>query len=288
MSYQEVSDYARAGDLGIVPICRLTNDGGWGTPAEFAEHHREAIRARAPHCALYLLGNEPNVAVEEWHGDSFAWREWTLQTYRLLKLEFPSLRFAAAALSPTGDHREGPLEWLRQAPALDCWAIHAYWQSSIEEALTWVARFAEGERHVTEYNRVGGPDVPEYVAFLQGCAALGVHSASYFILSGTDDWQRYWLSSSQLAELARPGGALDTPGGMTDMPESMPLAEQFPQQYAEWVAAGGVENNLRKHLLGIGLLAPSAADLRFLADEAGASLKQLQEALRAYPFGPGR
>lgn len=62
------------------------------------------------------------------------------------------------------------------------------------------------------------------------------------------------------------------------------LAEQYPQLWTDWIAAGGAENNFRKHLLGIGVIAPSKEDLHFLAQEAGASIAQIQGALKRYPF----
>ena len=64
----------------------------------------------------------------------------------------------------------------------------------------------------------------------------------------------------------------------------MTLAEQYPNEYQAWVAAGGIENNLKKHLLGIGSITPTADDLKMLARECRASVDQLVNALNAYPF----
>lgn len=60
--------------------------------------------------------------------------------------------------------------------------------------------------------------------------------------------------------------------------------ETLPKVFAEWEAAGGVENNFRKHLLGIGAIKPTSDDLKFLADECDASVTQLRVALKAFPF----
>ena len=56
------------------------------------------------------------------------------------------------------------------------------------------------------------------------------------------------------------------------------LESQYPAQYAEWVAAGGIDNNFRAQLLGIGALAPTTADLGFLAGQATAARTQLENA----------
>ena len=64
----------------------------------------------------------------------------------------------------------------------------------------------------------------------------------------------------------------------------MTLAEQYPNEYQAWVAAGGIENNFRKHLLGIGSIKPTPDDLKMLARECRASVDQLVNALNAYPF----
>ena len=62
------------------------------------------------------------------------------------------------------------------------------------------------------------------------------------------------------------------------------LKDQYPDAFAAWEAAGGITNNFKKHLLGIGVLAPTADDLKFLADETQASVTQLRNALDRYPL----
>ena len=66
--------------------------------------------------------------------------------------------------------------------------------------------------------------------------------------------------------------------------EPMSLASQFPNEYRAWLEAGGIENNFRAHLLGTGVIKPTADDLKILAAQALASAKQLQNALNDYPF----
>ncbi len=62
------------------------------------------------------------------------------------------------------------------------------------------------------------------------------------------------------------------------------LQEQFAAEYQAWVAAGGITNNFRKHLIGIGRIQPTADDLRMLAAECGASVAQMQAAIARFPF----
>lgn len=63
------------------------------------------------------------------------------------------------------------------------------------------------------------------------------------------------------------------------------LREQFPDIFEQWEVAGGVENNFRAHLIGIGALAPSSADLQILAGNAKAAVSQLENAALAL-FAP--
>jgi len=53
----------------------------------------------------------------------------------------------------------------------------------------------------------------------------------------------------------------------------MALTDDYPDQYAAWVAAGGVEANFRRHLLALGTVPATPRDLLDLAQE---SLSQAQ------------
>lgn len=54
-----------------------------------------------------------------------------------------------------------------------------------------------------------------------------------------------------------------------------PEARQFPGIFGDWVYNGGIANNFRKHLLGIGVLPASSGDIDFLRSELKASQGQL-------------
>lgn len=72
--------------------------------------------------------------------------------------------------------------------------------------------------------------------------------------------------------------------GDVTMPDDRPLSEQFPDEYDAWVNAGGIENNFRAHLLGTGVIDPSADDLRMLTSNAKSAAEQAQNAVANYPF----
>lgn len=58
--------------------------------------------------------------------------------------------------------------------------------------------------------------------------------------------------------------------------------ERFPKAYQEWVAAGGVENNFRKHALAIELSIASPNDIAFLLAETLIDVTQILKAYRPY------
>ncbi len=66
--------------------------------------------------------------------------------------------------------------------------------------------------------------------------------------------------------------------------ETVALKDQYPAQYAAWVAAGGIENNLRSHLLAIGVIAPTKADVPVLAGQVKAATDQLTNVVARLPF----
>ncbi len=62
------------------------------------------------------------------------------------------------------------------------------------------------------------------------------------------------------------------------------LSEQFPNEYNAWINAGGIENNFRAHLLGIGVLQPTNNDLAFLVEQMQASSNQVRNLVTNHPF----
>lgn len=65
---------------------------------------------------------------------------------------------------------------------------------------------------------------------------------------------------------------------------NMSLQEQFPELYNEWVAAGGIENNFRAHLLALGAITPTRDDLRLLIEELKAKVQQVANVAEVLPF----
>ncbi|MDA8189778.1 MAG: hypothetical protein M0T85_16685 [Dehalococcoidales bacterium] len=122
---------------------------------------------------------------------------------------------------------------------------------------------------ITEFNAM---DPAAYLTSLP----TYVRDASWFILSGEQDQRPYWLMGSRYYDSFK---GYKSSGG-----ETMSLREQFQEQYTAWEAAGGPENNFRKHAIAIGLIQPTADDLKFLADEAVVSAQQLKNSVNAYPF----
>jgi len=81
--------------------------------------------------------------------------------------------------------------------------------------------------------------------------------------------------------------AFGTSVGGTGIPPrsgKVSLQQQFPAEWAAWIAAGGAENNFAKHAAAIGLVKITPAILKMLADESKVSAEQLRLALDKYPF----
>ena len=166
--------------------------------------------------------------------------------------------------------------------------VHAYGDS--DDALAWVDLVTEIAREkpvaVTEYNFGAGRRVDPWwyaedaLRFFAGLERRPqVEAGAVFI----------WHWQDPDAELAT---TLDVRGQPIEQAikdavkqeVGMSLQTEYPQAYEEWVRAGGIENNLRKHLLGIGILKPTAADLKLLASECESAVKQLEAAIANFPF----
>ncbi len=62
----------------------------------------------------------------------------------------------------------------------------------------------------------------------------------------------------------------------------MGLVQQFPNEHRVWVENGGDENNFRLHLLHLGILKPTADDVKFVADEAKGAAERVRVVLANY------
>jgi hypothetical protein len=137
----------------------------------------------------------------------------------------------------------------------------------------------------------------DYLAQLEWYAGLyrgpgpRVVAEFVFLLGATPGggWERFditgcqqiaeWLGQQRAALPAGPPDAADHGG------RQVKLSEQYQAEYQEWVAAGGVENNLRAHLLAIGSLKPTKEDVPILAGQVKAATEQLAAVVAQLPLG---
>lgn len=208
----------------------------------------------------------------------------------------------APALSPCGDW----LTWLQEtAGALNALEAghmplagldaHAYgWPSQVSQVLAAYRQLWGGRLLLTETNPGAGNqfdegrwrgDVGPVIDVAEG---HGVEAVCFFIWYW-DHPDTAWPMPSHLnirdyplVQAAIRAAALAAEKDGTTMPTS--LREQYPTQFTEWEKAGGVENNFRAHLIGIGAIKPTKGDLLLLAGEARARVNQLEGALKALPL----
>lgn len=161
----------------------------------------------------------------------------------------------------------------------------------------WVTR---GSREQGLGNRVEG---------IEGGGSR-IEAIFYFILGSDDErWERYGETFNE--GMARAIGSVGLNHGDTSFPrsdskrgkdtsfprsdpkrgkdtetrrrdgegEKMGLREEYGALYEEWERAGGVEDNFRAHLLGIGALPVDTAGLRFLVERGKAALEQMDRGL---------
>lgn len=65
------------------------------------------------------------------------------------------------------------------------------------------------------------------------------------------------------------------------------LSEEYPEAFAEWVKAEGIERNFEAHLIGIGVLPTTRARLKLLAEQMRSGLGQMAEAIERLPGDEG-
>ncbi|MBX6770894.1 MAG: hypothetical protein IRY83_04160 [Chloroflexi bacterium] len=102
--------------------------------------------------------------------------------------------------------------------------------------------------------------------------------ATVFTAGATDDWRDFDTDGITDPLLARLSAVRQTGG------TAMALKDQFPNEYAAWVAAGGVENNFLTFLVGQGKIKPTKEIVKKMAGEVIAKATELQRAVDALPL----
>ena len=240
---------------------------------------------------LYAIDNEPDEHYPGVSPEDFC--VWWVKVRKALQWEFNDCYFGFPMPSVRGQQS---VDYMRRCvkgiEAADWLAERGYWYEPWQMTdWHWGARYIltsvefSGKRiHLCEYGCSADLDqatrADQYRAYLGALPSFVQTASAYIMAGGTPDWKRFWIDAgmAQAMRINHDSGYVTLPEGGTM------LKDQYPDLYAQWEAAGGVENNLRAHLLGIGVLKATPADLKFLADEADASITQLRAALKAFPF----
>jgi hypothetical protein len=227
----------------------------------------------------------------------------TIWTYAVTeRLHDAGLRVAGFSFS-TGNPGRDDWRYLRDCDyaSVDVLAMHAYWGDqgfTLDHALRHrqVHEWTGGEhppicltemgRDAVEGGKGGwckdGISAADYVSELWAYgheleADPYVIGAVVFTAGPTPDWDAFSTDGLDVSALT---AAPTPPVEVTPVT----LAEQYPVQYQQWVAAGGIESNLRAHLLGIGVLTPTKADVPILAGQVKAATDQLTNVVARLPF----
>ena len=245
------------------------------SPANYAQAVADEYKYWSLYTHHVVFANELNLQEEGGNGydDPAAVASWVVTVAQVLRRLAPDIVMHCPALSPNGN-------WLTYLAHLAVWHklfdvidLHVYGtlDSMKQQYDSATKLFPSSTRFfVSEFN---GPGAWDFMKWIQGdprCIA-----ATYF------SW--HWHNPPDWWSLDLRGSYLEQQ--LLKLKENtMALEDEFPNEYAAWVAAGGITANLRKHLIGIGSIVPSPSDLRFLADECKASAEQLRNALANYPF----
>ncbi len=125
--------------------------------------------------------------------------------------------------------------------------------------------------------RDAGLSGEQYAEQLRGVrATIGSAVVAFLFCNGCwGDWASYDVAGEPAIETLLSEGVEEGP---------VALKDQYPAQYAAWVAAGGIENNFRAHLLGIGEIQPMRSDIPILAGQVKAATDQLTNVVARLPF----
>ncbi|HET7768659.1 MAG TPA: hypothetical protein VFN74_07770, partial [Chloroflexota bacterium] len=194
------------------------------TPWNELPSPEQFVNANAPHLRALVdtgvipwveIGNEPNLELHPQAEMTFV--EWYLDVLARLRAAVPEARYGFPGLAR--DLRE--LDWLEaNAPAVEAsdWlGVHAYWNHEREmldprgalKLTTFRDRFPNLPIVVTEAGSLShGLSTAErgrqHARFVRTLARLPyVEAVHFFILSGTEEWRRFFFDQSMMAALRR-------------------------------------------------------------------------------------
>jgi len=256
------------------PLYILRVGGHPQTPAEWLADARAAL-SEVPDAVLLedrlviTAGNEPNIEYSDYGADYGRFYAGLNAAQSSVPILFacPSLgldgwsRYLGAALAEAGKPK---------------WGIVNLYGPNIGRIGDFAGMF--NEVYVGEVNSTPDMQGDARCAFLRDAFTRfdrdRVRAALVFIAGGQSHgaWNEGYIVSEDEAK------------GLVYEGVSMSLRDQFPDLFSQWEAAGGIENNFRSHLLAIGALPPTKADLLMLADEAKAKLEQMRLVAQKLPF----
>ncbi|MCL5264152.1 MAG: glycosyl hydrolase [Chloroflexi bacterium] len=245
-------------------------------PVEFAgEVATEAFKYE-PYTHHLVFDNELNLDYEGGQNyDNVQYvAKWKTIVAAELKRLCPWLQIHAGPFAPVADWWNYFVAMLAYQDSYDIIDVHAYGTFRKMKAIVEAVKSQTNKPlFISECN---GPGTLEFMRWAQ--SQPYVLAACYFIWHWHNpdmpEWDKDLRSSAletQIKEIVKE----DTVMG---------LVEQFPAQFEEWEAAGGIENNFRSHLLAVGALQPTKADLLGLIDEAKSKNEQVRLVAQALPL----
>lgn len=256
----------------------------------------------------YQILNEPDYEYKDVTPEDFA--EWFAVMCCALQASYPRLKFGFPMPSIQGEQSMDYIQRSSEGIEIaDFLADRGYWEQPWQmHDWHWGKRFLKAREmfptkpiYLCEYGCSAELEPTErakqYREYLLSLPDW-IGSANAYIQAKADGWRLFWIGADLAQEMRVDRGngesgfqdeAVNAPGETPELQDDHNgggnvLKEQYVDLFAQWDAAGGVENNFRKHLLGIGAIQPTAGDLQFLAREAEAGLSQLKGALASYPF----
>ena len=277
------------------------------------EPHRKVIGAWLPVLLSVTkpgekiqLGNEPNNPGENWGGPDVkvarAFNDYFPGLIEGFRKAVPDRLWGFPGLAVMQNDTQWLLACNEAVRAADWLGMHVYWQHGNVQDPAWGQRYrllaplapSETPILITEY----GDSTPGRSAVAKAewykvwllelqlvAKLLGIEAAFAFIASSPDpQWREFEITEEAAALLELPDTEEPEEEEREEETLEQDLMDQYREQYETWVYAGGIENNFRAHLLGQGLLKPTADDLRMLIGDIRSSLGQLEQALDTLPF----